>query len=316
MEYLKRYWQSALGIFLAVFVFTILLIAPPRNFPLGTHVVIASGTSVSAIAHDLAETGVVAHPSVLEFLVRISGSSTRVQAGTYVFATSQSALTVAYRLLTGDYGLTPVRITYPEGVTARDIAKRTTESLPLLSSIDIVTAGKPHEGYLFPDTYLFLPTADVETILSAMRKNFDAKIEPLLDDVRASGHSLTDIIIMASLVEKEVRTTENRKIVAGILWNRLERGIPLQVDAVFGYIFDRETYSPSFADLEVDSSYNTYRHKGLPPGPINNPGLDSIEAALYSTETDYLFYLTDREGGIHFATTYAEHQANERKYLN
>ena len=105
-------------------------------------------------------------------------------------------------------------------------------------------------------------------------------------------------------------------MIAGILWNRLERNMPLQADAVFGYIFDRDTYSPSFADLKVDSPYNTYTHKGLPPGPICNPGLDSIQAALHPAKTNYLYYLVDKNGVIHYATTYAEHRLNEQKYLH
>ena len=138
----------------------------------------------------------------------------------------------------------------------------------------------------------------------------------LLSGIQASGHSLSDIVIMASLVEKEARTDVNRRIVAGVLWNRLALGMPLQVDAVFGYIFDRDTYSPSFEDLKVDSPYNTYTHKGLPPGPISNPGLESIYAALYPTKTNYLYYLTGKDTLMHYARTYAEHVANQTKYLH
>jgi UPF0755 protein len=148
-----------------------------------------------------------------------------------------------------------------------------------------------------------------------MRDNFDAKLAPLVADVRASGRRLSDTVILASLVEKEARTSVNRRIVAGILLNRLRLGMPLQVDAVFGYIYGRDTYSPSFADLKVDSPYNTYMHPGLPPGPINNPGLDALLAVLHPTETAYLYYLTDRDGVMHYAKTYATHQANQAKYL-
>jgi UPF0755 protein len=148
-----------------------------------------------------------------------------------------------------------------------------------------------------------------------MRENFDTKISALSANITASRHTISDSIIMASLIEKEARTTGNRKIVSGILWSRLALGMPLQVDAVFGYIFNRDTYSPSFADLKVDSPYNTYVHAGLPPGPINNPGLDAILAALHPTKTNYLYYLTDKNGVMRYATTFAEHQANQRKYL-
>ena len=109
---------------------------------------------------------------------------------------------------------------------------------------------------------------------------------------------------------------ESKRVVAGILKNRLKLDMPLQVDAVFGYIFGRGTYSPSYADLAVDSPYNTYTHKGLPPGPISNPGLDSLEAAANPAKTDYLYYLTGKDGLMHYATTHAGHQANRKKYLD
>jgi UPF0755 protein len=102
--------------------------------------------------------------------------------------------------------------------------------------------------------------------------------------------------------------------VSGILWNRIALKMPLQVDAVFGYIFNRATYSPSSTDLKVDSPYNVYRHTGLPPGPIDNPGLDSLDAAAHPAETDYLYYMSDANGVLHFAKTFADHQANLRKY--
>ena len=148
-----------------------------------------------------------------------------------------------------------------------------------------------------------------------MRENFDAKISSLSADINTSGHSISDTVIMASIVEKEARTSTNRKIVAGVLWNRLALGMPLQVDAVFGYIFNRDTYSPSLADLKTESPYNLYLHIGLPPGPIDNPGLDSLLAALHPTKTNYFYYLTDPNGVMHYATTFAEHQANQMKYL-
>ena len=152
-------------------------------------------------------------------------------------------------------------------------------------------------------------------LFRSLRANFDTKIKALSPAIDASGHSLSDIVIMASLVEKEARTSANRRIVAGILWNRLEKNMPLQVDAVFGYINNRDTYSPSLTDLKIDSPYNTYVYKGLPPGPINNPGLDSLDAAVNPTKTDYFYYLTGSDNQMHYATTYAEHQANQKKYL-
>lgn len=293
----------------------IIVLAPPANFPSGSVIVIPRGASLPDIADQLSNANVVKHSDVLRFILKVAGAGSRVQAGAYLFKTPENTLTVAYRLAAGAYGLPPARITFPEGMTVREMALRVADELPLLPAEDFVQAGKPNEGYLFPDTYLFPPDTTIEKIVATMRANFDTKIRPLLPDIRASGHSLGSVVIMASLIEKEARTTENRRLVAGVLWNRLGRGMPLQVDAVFGYIFNRDTYSPSFADLKVNSPYNTYAHAGLPPGPINNPGLDSLKAAVQPAKTEYLYYLTDKNGVMHYAMTYAVHQSNQQKYL-
>lgn len=292
-----------------------LTIAPPSGFPAKSIVVVARGAVASEVAAELADARIIAHPTLLRFVLRASGQSVRVQAGAYLFNTPENLLTVAWRLATGDFGLPPVRITFPEGETAREMSVRVNDAFPDISASIFLSAAQPYEGYLFPDTYLFLPSADVSSIVAIMRENFNEKIQPLSSAIAESGHSLSDLVTLASLIEKEARSTMARRMVSGILWNRLVLGMPLQVDAVFGYIRGRDTYSPSFADLKIDSPYNTYTHRGLPPGPISNPGLDSIEAALYPTKTDYLYYLTGTDGLMHYATTYAGHQANQRKYL-
>jgi len=317
MESFKRHIWRLYSLVAAVILVTLysLTSAPPSNFPSDSIVVIARGASVPDITKQLSDSNVIKSPKFLQFALHISGTSARVQAGGYLFGEPQNLFTVAYRLVAGDYGLPPVRITFPEGVTTRDIAEKAAEVLPFISSAEFISLGKQHEGYLFPDTYFFPPDATAESVIKAMRENFDVKMEPLMADIKASGHSISDIVIMASLVEKEARTDVNRRIIAGILWDRLEIGMPLQVDAVFGYIFDRDTYSPSFSDLTTESPYNLYLHKGLPPGPIANPGLKSIQAVLHPTKTNYLYYLTGSDDLMHYATTYAGHQSNQRKYL-
>jgi len=289
--------------------------SPPPGFPTGSIVIVARGASAPEVAAELAGANVIKHPGLLRLILRVSGASLHVQEGPYLFTAPENLFVVAYRLATGDYGLPPVRLTFPEGETARDVAARVSEAFSTIPESDFLQAAQPYEGYLFPDTYFFLPSASVNSIVQTMRTNFNTKTAPLSDDIQASGHSLSDIITLASLVEREARTVANKRVVAGILWNRLERGMPLQVDAVFGYIYGRDTYSPSFADLKVDSLYNTYTHTGLPPGPIANPGLESIDAALHPTKTDYLYYITGKDSLMHYAKTYAEHQANQRKYL-
>lgn len=288
--------------------------AAPADFPSGDLIVVSRGASAGEVAQQLADARVIKQPLLLRILLRIDGTGGAVQAGVYRFESPQNLFSVTRRLVTGDYRLPPVRLTFIEGAAVRDMAAQIAEAFSV-SGDTFSAKAKPYEGYLFPDTYLFPVSATADSILATLRKNFDIKTAPLAPDVAASGRPLSDIVIMASLIEKEARTTLNRRIVAGILWKRLARGMPLQVDAVFGYIYNRDTYSPSLADLKVDSPYNTYLHKGLPPTPINNPGLDALEAVLHPVQTEYVYYLTGNDDLMHYATTYAEHQANQRKYL-
>jgi len=218
-------------------------------------------------------------------------------------------------LVVSDFVFSSVRVTYPEGTTIREMADKTEATFPRIRDADFIRIASSSEGYLFPDTYFFPALVTATSVVATMRANFDTKTAPLRNEIAASGHSLSDVIIMASLLEKEVRTSENRRIVAGILWKRLALGMPLQVDAVFGYINGRDTYAPSLSDLKIESPYNLYLHKGLPPGPINNPGLDALDAAANPTKTTYLYYLTGNDNLMHYATTYAAHQANRKKYL-
>ena len=180
---------------------------------------------------------------------------------------------------------------------------------------DFIAKAKSLEGYLFPDTYIFQTNTGVYTVIEAMQANYNRKIATVEDKIKASGKTESDIIKMASIVEEEGRTTETRQIVAGILWKRLALSMPLQVDSSFKYINGKTTATLTTADLKIDSPYNTYLYKGLPPTPICNPGLDSIIAVLSPIKTDYLYFLTDKDGVMHYAKTFDEHVANKQKYL-
>jgi len=278
----------------AVFLICFLVAAPPNDFPSGSIITIAQGTPAPLVAKELADVHIIAHPTILKFLLRVSGKSDTIRAGTYLFKAPQNLLTVAYRIITGDYGIPLTRITFPEGTAMSDMAEQVVKAFPAISAADFVDAGMPYEGYLFPDTYFFPATIDAESIVKAMRANFNTKIAGFSGDITTSGHSISDIVTMASLIEKEARTSADKRMVAGILWHRMILGMALQVDA----------------------SRETYAHVGLPPIPICNPGLDSIDAALHPTKTNYLYYLSDKNGAIHYATTYAEQQANQKKYLD
>src|SRR6185437_9330070 len=285
MEFLRQNyrWAAAFAALIVLSGVYLVYLGPPSDFPEKTIVVVSRGSSLPEIAQELADAHIVRNPTVLRYLIRATGSAGLIKAGPYLFDHPENALAVAVRLTTGNYGLPAAKLTFPEGATVRDMAAKVADALPLISSNDFQAAGKQYEGYLFPDTYAFPPDATAASIVAAMRANFDAKLAPLMGDIRASGRTLSDTVILASLVEKEARTTANRKLVAGVLLNRLRLGMPLQVDAVFGYIFGRDTYSPTLDDLKVNSPYNTYTHAGLPPGRIDNPGLDSLSAVIHPT---------------------------------
>jgi UPF0755 protein len=169
---------------------------------------------------------------------------------------------------------------------------------------------------MFPDTYFFRPGQSTEAILSVFENNFSVKLLKAQKAIAASGHSLDEILTMASILEKEASKTQDRQKIAGVLWHRIDVGMPLQVDSVFPYILGKNTFQLTLEDLKYDSPYNTYKYKGLPPGPINNPGLDSIIAAATPEKSKYVFFLSDRQGNFHYSVTYTGHLANKRKYLD
>jgi UPF0755 protein len=308
-------WAAALVIVLSLLCSYTSAFAAPPMFPTGTTIVIGTGASARAVAEQLAAEHVVRSAAIFDALMRITRIGSHIHPGAYRLAAPESAFSVAERLGAGAFGIPPARITFVEGDTVRDMARKVSAAFPEISASDFIAAAGPYEGYLFPDTYLFPPDATAASVVSAARQNFNTKIATVTPAITASGHSVHDIVVMASLIEKEARSPAARRMISGILWNRIKKGMPLQVDAVFGYIFGRDTYSPSFADLGVDSPYNTYTHRGLPPGPIDNPGLDSLGAAAEPTSSSYLYYLTGTDGQMHYATTYAEQLANQRRYL-
>ena len=148
-----------------------------------------------------------------------------------------------------------------------------------------------------------------------MVANFNKKIESWSGAIETSKHSLRDIIIMASILEREAATSEDMALVSGVLWNRISKGMPLQVDATFMYLLGRKSSELTTADLKIKSAYNTYTNKGLPAGPIGNPGITAIRAAIHPTATSNMYYLSDKDGVMHYAKTFNEHIANKAKYL-
>jgi len=170
------------------------------------------------------------------------------------------------------------------------------------------------EGYLFPDTYNIEKNDGVKKIVEKMLENFGIKLDSQLrEEIQKQGKSVFEIITMASLIEKEVRIYIDKETVSGVLWKRLDSNMPLQVDATIVYVTGKKTVSKE--ETKIDSLYNTYKYLGLPFGPICNPGLDSIKAAIYPKESKYWYYLSTLEGETIFSRTLEEHNMNKAKHL-
>jgi UPF0755 protein len=172
------------------------------------------------------------------------------------------------------------------------------------------------EGYLFPDTYRIFGSATPKEIVEKMLNNFDGKLtDEMRAEIKRQGKSVFEIITMASVLQNEVRTEQSMKMVSDLFWRRLKIGMALQSDATVNYITNAGRAQPTYKDLEVASPYNTYKQRGLPLGPISNPGLTAIKAAIWPTPNNYLYFLTTPEGAIIYSRTYEEHLANKAKYL-
>ena len=236
-----------------------------------------------------------------------------MRAGEYYLPKAQNVFRLAWRVSRGDHQLETVKITIPEGFSKKKISLLFDERFEFFDNESFLEMAP--EGYLFPDTYFVQVNATASSTAKLLRNNFIRKIFEVMPEVEKSGKDLEDIITMASILEGEANTKEDREIVSGILWKRLAAGIPLQVDASFVYVNGKTTGDLTLDDLKIDSPYNTYIYRGLPPGPISNPGLESIYAALYPTTTPYLYFLTGKDGKMYYAKTFDEHKANIEKYL-
>lgn len=311
----KKFSWVIAGAF-GVFIVYAAAFAAPLNFPENTLVIVEEGQSVRDVAATLQEKGLIHSSTAFEAVVRLTGGVSI--AGQYSFQQRENVLAIAKRVASGDFRIKATRVKIMEGWTAREIAKQLGEQLEDFDEAKFLKLAEPKEGYLFPDTYFIYPGATPETVLAMLTTAFEEEINK--PSVRAaiekSGKSLSELVIMASLLEREAPQTEDRRLIAGILWTRIQKGMLLQVDAVFPYILGKNSFELTKADLAMDHPYNTYVHKGLPAGPIANPSLNAILAAANPIKTNYLFYLSDMQGNMHYSATYAEHLAYKRKYLD
>jgi len=277
---------------------------------------IPKGATLSEVADILKSERLITSSFLFKVSATLLFGADKIKAGEYFISRHYGPIILALRLIRGDYDIARVRVLIPEGVTVAQIGEILFRSLKGFDIDLFVREATSIEGYLFPDTYLFPENAKPEQVIGWMYEHFKERIAPLSPEVHSSCHTLEDIIIMASIIEREARTYEDRRIVSGILWKRISIDMPLQVDAPFVYTIGKGSADLTYDDLAEESPYNTYVNRGLPPGPIANPGIDAIEAALRPEETEYLFYLSDVQGITHYARNFDEHKANKALYLD
>jgi len=290
----------------------------PRDFPRNTIVRIPDGATVTEVARTLNDKNIISSEFLFKIYIRVLHSGTGVRAGSYLFDTPQSVLRIAYRTAYGVTDLTKVRVTIPEGSSSKEIAVLIHNALPTFDVARFLTEARAHEGYLYPETYFLNPDVTPSQVIELMRDQFETETATLQREYKkasSSAYTFDDIVIMASLIEEEANNTRDRVMISGVLWRRLDIGMPLQVDAPFYYLFNKGSSQLTVSDLATSSPYNTYKNKGLPVGPISNPGIDSLKAALNPQQSKYLFYLADRTGVTHYAITHEEHVENKWKYL-
>lgn len=279
--------------------------------------IIPKGESVRAIANQLEKEGLIRSSLVFFLIARYEGYAEKFQAGNFHLSPSMSARTIAETLTRGSED---TWVTILEGWRNEEIALELAKNLNIPEQEFLNNA---NEGYMFPDTYLIPREASVSSVITMFENNFNSKVdETMKNDIKKQGYSLNDVVILASIVEREANAADDLPVVAGILRKRLEADWPLNVDASIQYALGYQQQekrwwkrSLTLNDLKLDSPYNTYTNKGLPPGPISNPGLAALKAVVYPKQTEYWFYLHDPKGGIHYARTNAEHEENISTYL-
>lgn len=281
---------------------------------------IRKGQRAGEIVDMLAEKKLVASELLLQIYLRYNNAEKELQAGTYTLDSNMSIPEIVEILTRGKVKSSGIRVTVIEGWTAKEMAKELEEK-GVIAAAPFLDSAQSKEGYLFPDTYIFRENSSAEVVVQKMLDNFKTKV-PEID---------YETLTLASIIEREVgrnvkkgtpisneekaRIQEERKIVAGIFMKRLDLGMPLESDATISYITGRKGARATFEELKIDSPYNTYKYRGLPPTPISNPSLDSIQAAIHPLETPYLFFLTDSSGQAYFARTLNEHILNREQHL-
>lgn len=280
---------------------------------------INKGDSLNKIIDNLSRNKLIRNKIAFYFTVNRLGIAQKIQAGEYRLSQALSAEEIAKTITVGRSDLW---ITIVEGLRSEEIAFMLSKELSIPESQFLAYA---KEGYLFPDTYSIQKETTAENVINLLTENFNKKYqENIAPKAQNSPLSMEEIVILASIVEKEAKSDADRQRAASVLLKRLQNDWPLQVDATIQYALGYQSVDKTWwkknltaADLAIESAYNTYKNKGLPPTPICNPGLSSLRAVVEANpSTPYWFYISNRDGSdMHFARTSQEHEENIRKYL-
>lgn len=294
-----------------------------------TPFVITRGSSAQTVGNNLHKEGLIRSPFAFKLYIQAKGLTKKIPIGQFEIPANSTLPQVVAVLLKGP---TQLWVTIPEGLRREEIAVKISESLELSGSAkdtfrnDFLALTTNLEGHLFPETYLFPRTVTAQRVVDRLTATFDQKFGKEFPENGVRGLNIQQVTILASLLERETRTNEERPVVAGILFNRLEADWPLQLDASAQYALANVrcrntkdcTWWPrplTLDDLKIDSPYNTYQNTGLPPAPIANPGLSSLKAVVNAQETPYWYYIHDTSGQIRYGRTLDEHNQNVQKYL-
>ncbi len=293
---------------------------------------IEKGEGNEKIATKLEDKGIISSRYYLYYYLKTKNLVNKVMPGDYLLSGKMTIPEVAHIITSPQMQV--IKITFPEGLTAKEMAELLKKNnfdgdgfLRLVN--DPIEFKKKYafladpeitnlEGYLFPDTYFFKKDSNGRDIIARMLDNFSGRADgKLLADIKDQGKTLREIVIMASITEKEVAAAKDMETISGIFWNRIASGMPLQSDAPLSYILEDNDAQHSLEQLKINSPYNTYAVKGLPPGPISNPGLAAIRSAVSPEKTDYNFFFTVGKGADRktiYSKTFEEHTANRAKY--
>lgn len=344
----KLYFFSAVIIFLAIILgyifFRLYFVSPAANAPI-VQFEITEGQSLPVIIKNLQAQKLLFNPWLFKWYFKKGGLDKKIQTGIFELQTDLSVKKLAGIITNPETA--EIKLTFLEGWNLRDyghyleglgmfqaeelhelvgfptVDYRFAKDMPALTDFVGEFAflqDKPTylglEGYLFPDTYFFKKHATIKQIVEKMLENFGRKLTPeLREEIKNQKKDIFDIVRVASLVEAEAREEKDRQLVADIIWRRLDLGMPLQLDSTVNYVTGGKKPAISSAEQTIESPYNTYKYQGLPLGPINNPGLESIRAAIYLEPNDYWYFLSGKDGIMRYAKNLQGHNENKSKYL-